>query len=290
MISPGLTPASTTKILNKSSIPCPFPLMLAKYIKTHKITSMSELESNQNTTVPSELLKEEFARLLDLNERIRNLRDSQAEIHSSIKRKIMVNGVEPEDRFLATALFSDMMKTHTTEGIYKSMEAVKALDRELRSHPGETITWLDTVIETIAHRTPGPDEERTVYYLNLGILGDDSQLSSYRDGYAIKPVRSARIQMYNILDNTLAWDMGVGKEGRHDLMGEPEITPPQAISVTPEGKFETIGITHAMEINTIELPAPLIGNDAVAEFLTNSGLENDPRLQKTVELLARTPA
>ena len=241
---------------------------------------MSDPETNPDLTIPSDVLKVEFATLLELNQRIRDLKDTRDEIHEAIRQKIAVRGVKPEDRFLATTIFSKMVKTHTPEEINHSLEVVRGLDRELQAHPGETVTWLDTDIETVAHRFPGPNDERTAYYFNLGILKADSQLSSYRDGYGIKPERSARIQIFNNIDDELSWDMGLGDEGGHHLFGEPKEVSRPAIYISPEGKIVSLSISRA-----IDLPLPVIGNDEVASILEATGLENDPRVQKAAELL-----
>ena len=253
--------------------------MLAKSRAWIKVSSMSEVDREQGGVVPSEVLKREFATLMSLNLQIRGLVSSRDEILDSIREKIVSNGVAPEDRFLATALYSNMIKTHTPEEITQSIELIKGLNRELQAHSGETMAWLDTDVETVSHRLPGPDEVRTAYYLNLGVLPADSQLASYRDAYAIAFEKAVRIEIFNNLDDELTWDMGIGQERGHHFISEPELIPREPIYISAEGKFAPFASKR------IEVPLPVIGNEAVAEVLETNKMADCEDILRAAQLL-----
>jgi hypothetical protein len=118
--------------------------MLAKYLTPLKVFVMSEVDEAHDGVVPSEFLKQEFATLMGLTLRIGDLVATRDEILDSIRQKIVSQGVAPEDRILATTIYSDVMKKNNPEAVHLSIELIRSLDRKLRAHGGETMAWLDS--------------------------------------------------------------------------------------------------------------------------------------------------
>ncbi len=245
---------------------------------------MSELEGKTPEEDLGTAVRQTFSEILYINQQIVNLTEDRDAKLVAIRKRIIEEGAPEEERFVARALLSASIANKGPEAIINGVGYWERLDYEVRSHAGESIAWLEPEETTVAHRLPGPDHTDIDYYLTLGILPADAQLQDEASsGYKIPVKKAVRVRFFYNLDEKLAWDMGIGD--LHHFVGEPEFLDRPEILPTEDGilPHRALGLPSAVNV-----PLPIIGNEAVAAILTENNLADQPAVLRAAQMLTES--
>ena len=214
-------------------------------------------------------IKSSISELVDVSDQISKLQDYKKELTASLFTRIKAIRAENlprEDRFLLASLLNN--KNGSAEKINSDAEKLLAIDDQLRAAAGQMIAWIDVDTKVVMYRDPGPNEEETDHYFNIGLLPQDARLDVYfNNSPKVTVGKAVRIpfHVFPDLDPEVTWEGAASVNiptssyaaARHD---NPEFF------VKPDG---VIGYAHG---KIQKLPLPLIGDDAVKALL------DEPRL------------
>ena len=234
----------------------------------------------------SEAIRRDFASIMSLSTQIAEIASDRQGIIDSIRQRIIGGHVPEEQRFIARELMNPALTKLNPREVFSRVAFWEQLDEQVRTHAGETVAWLEPEEEIVSHRLPGPDNTRFNYYLNLGILLPDARLqneSSY--DYKIPIEKAVRIRFFYNLDEELAWDMGIGD--LHHFVGEPELLADPEVVLT---KDRMLPLKAWGFPNSVNIPIPIIGNEAVAAVLDRNSLADQPEVLQAAQMLTESLA
>jgi hypothetical protein len=242
---------------------------------------MSTIGPESDPTPIGEAIKRDFDSIMSLGRQVAKITEERNQIIESIRQRIQEEGVPDESLLLATELMGPSVLVQSPERIQRRLEFWQELDKELSAHAGETIAWLEPEEVTVSHRDPGPNKTDINYYVNIGVLPLEARLSREgRYNYKIPVEKAIRVKFFYNLGEELNWDMGIGSDWH--FVGEPEFTTDPEILPTEDGILPH----RALYLNsTINVPLPIIGNEAVAQILDSKGLADRPEIEKMADML-----
>lgn len=135
-------------------------------------------------------IRRDFASIMGLNLEIGRIATNRDEVLSSILAKIQEGGIPEEEKFTVLALMNRRLIHRDPEFINQKIDALRALDGQLKSHGGQLIAWLDSKDKVVSYRDPGPNLMESRRTFNVGMLPDTARIEvGLHDSYI--PVNKA---------------------------------------------------------------------------------------------------
>jgi hypothetical protein len=228
-------------------------------------------------------IKRSIDELVDINDQISKLRDYKKELTASLYTRIKAIRAENlprEDRYLLASLFHN--KDGSAEKIKSDAEKLLAVDDQLRASAGQMIAWIDVDTRVVMYRDPGPNEEETDHYFNIGLLPQDARLDVYfNNSPKVTVGKAARIpfHVFPDLDPEVTWE------------GVASVNIPTSIYAAvrhdnPEFFIKPDGVIGYANGKIQKLPLPLIGDEAVKALLDEPRLAMRGNVLDALDLLA----